>query len=274
MADQQRVIDWLDDVLGWLQEPLTAMPVDRVQARLRLAFDILGSSWMDQRGQVLTQMVHDPPHLLDAYLPLVAEFMAGQYRDCHPLTVWYATEPGTTPQTCGRVPDGLVPAKRRAILMDPLVGIGAEQQLTLYYRRDCAAATFFVLARGGRDFDDDDLTLAGYVQRSLVTLDRQTRVLRAAEDEGGNGCRPDLGLTGRELAVLQLLSDGLSARQTARRLACSPRTVEKHLQHAYRKLEVRDRVNAIRVARLAGVVLEPGARPVRSARPLPVPSPA
>jgi DNA-binding CsgD family transcriptional regulator len=74
--------------------------------------------------------------------------------------------------------------------------------------------------------------------------------------------------------VLQLLSDGLSARQTARRLACSPRTVEKHLQHVYRKLEVRDRVNAIRVARLAGIVREPAGRPVPSARSLPMPSPA
>ena len=56
--------------------------------------------------------------------------------------------------------------------------------------------------------------------------------------------------------MLQLLCDGLSTRQAARRLACSPRTVEKHLQHVYRKLEVRDRVNAMRVARLAGVVVE------------------
>ena len=36
--------------------------------------------------------------------------------------------------------------------------------------------------------------------------------------------------------MLQLISDGFSTRQSARRLACSPRTVEKHLQHAFRKL--------------------------------------
>jgi hypothetical protein len=34
----------------------------------------------------------------------------------------------------------------------------------------------------------------------------------------------------------------------ARRLACSPRTVEKHIEHVYRKLGVRDRVSAARVA--------------------------
>lgn len=143
--------------------------------------------------------------------------------------------------------------------------------MTIYYRRDPQASCFFVVARGGRDFDDDDLRLASYVQRSLVTLDRQTRVLGV-----GNGSvappRADLGLTGREVAVLQLLSDGLSARQTAHRLACSPRTVEKHLQHSYRKLEVSDRVNAIRVARLAGAVIERPTAPISWSAAFPMPA--
>lgn len=256
MSDRQRVIDWMDDVLAWLREPLIAMPVNRVMAQLRVAFDVTGVCWTDQRGTVMTQMIFDPPGVLDDMAEILANFMSGEHRDRHPLTAWYDRAPSAAPQTCGRVPEGLVPRAHRAILMDPLVGLGADQQMTLYQRRDVMATSYFVLARGRCDFDDDDMLLASYVQRSLVTLDRQTRVLHGSQ---GPASRPRvaLGLTGRELAVLQLISDGLSTRQTARRLACSPRTVEKHMQNSYRKLEVHDRVNAIRVARLAGAVEQP-----------------
>lgn len=266
MSDElSRVVDWLDDVLAWLREPLTEMPVDRVLDRLQLAFDVAGSTWMAQQGPVITTMIMNPPDALAGYSDITAEFMAGGLRDCHPLTVWYEQTPSSVPQTSARVPSGLVATSRRRILEVPLIRIGAEHQLTIYYRRT-ADARFFVLARGQHDFDDDDLVVARYVQRSLVTLDRQTRVLgrgTEADTDRTDLGRTDLGLTGRQLAVLQLLSDGLSTRQTARRLACSPRTVEKHLQQIYRKLEVRDRVNAIRVARLAGVVTEQVPSPAR-----------
>jgi len=61
-------------------------------------------------------------------------------------------------------------------------------------------------------------------------------------------------LTGRELAVLQLLAEGRTTRCTAHQLGCSPRTVEKHLERCFRKLDVRDRLNAVRVATQAGLV--------------------
>jgi hypothetical protein len=40
VADQQRLVDWLDDFLSWLREPLTAMPINRVMARLRVAYQV------------------------------------------------------------------------------------------------------------------------------------------------------------------------------------------------------------------------------------------
>ena len=61
VADQQRVVDRLDDFLSWLREPLTAMPIDRVMARLRVAYQINVASWREQRGDLLTQMVFDRP---------------------------------------------------------------------------------------------------------------------------------------------------------------------------------------------------------------------
>ena len=69
--------------------------------------------------------------MLRHYAGVVAEFMAGKYRDCHPLSVWYEKTPSAAPQTAGRVPYGLVPRTRRTILVTPLIKLGLEQQMTI-----------------------------------------------------------------------------------------------------------------------------------------------
>lgn len=61
--------------------------------------------------------------------------------------------------------------------------------------------------------------------------------------------RPAAGLlTPRELEVVRLLAEGLSARQIGRRLALSERTVNTHVANVYRKLGVSNRVEAVREA--------------------------
>jgi LuxR family maltose regulon positive regulatory protein len=55
--------------------------------------------------------------------------------------------------------------------------------------------------------------------------------------------RPD-GLTPRESEVLDLMSDGLTNSEIAARLFLSVYTVERHLQHAYRKIGARNRADA------------------------------
>ena len=52
-------------------------------------------------------------------------------------------------------------------------------------------------------------------------------------------------LTDRELEILEYLSLGLTVKQVATRLGLSPRTVDSHIQKLYRKLGVRNRVQAI-----------------------------
>ena len=48
------------------------------------------------------------------------------------------------------------------------------------------------------------------------------------------------------LTVLCLLAEGLTATAIASRLGCSAGTVRKHLEHAYAKLGVHDRLLAVR----------------------------
>jgi len=51
-------------------------------------------------------------------------------------------------------------------------------------------------------------------------------------------------LTKRQWECLELAAAGLTSKEVARRLALSPRTVEEHLQDAYRRMGVRNRIEA------------------------------
>jgi len=61
-------------------------------------------------------------------------------------------------------------------------------------------------------------------------------------------------LTPREREVLEVASEGLSAREIALRLGVGERTVTTHLAKIYRKLGVGSRLAAVRVAARAGLV--------------------
>jgi DNA-binding CsgD family transcriptional regulator len=63
-------------------------------------------------------------------------------------------------------------------------------------------------------------------------------------------------LTSRQARILQLVADGQSDRGIARTLGISTRTVQAHLQHTYRALDVTSRTEA--VARLRALGVTPG----------------
>ena len=137
-----------------------------------------------------------------------------------------------------------------------------ECQLRIPYRLDGTTFRTYSVARGGKEYSDNDLTLAWHIQQSLITVDQQICVLARLSAEHGRGrnAPQTSSLTGRELAVLQLLAEGRTTRASARRLGCAPRTVEKHLERCFRKLGVRDRINAVRVATQAGLVAHSAAQ--------------
>ncbi len=61
-------------------------------------------------------------------------------------------------------------------------------------------------------------------------------------------------LTPRELEVLTLISRGLSNREIANELVLSEATVKTHVKRVFRKLEIRDRAQAVVLAYEAGLV--------------------
>lgn len=76
----------------------------------------------------------------------------------------------------------------------------------------------------------------------------------AIEQSDSNHTSRVVKLTKRETQVLSLVLEGKSSREVAFALFCSKRTVDYHLTKIYEKLEVSNRVQAMRRAALLGLI--------------------
>jgi DNA-binding NarL/FixJ family response regulator len=97
------------------------------------------------------------------------------------------------------------------------------------------------VAAGERVFSPDQ------ERSALQELGRMAR--RARASSGAQAI-----ITPRELEILEYVSLGLTVKQVATRLGLSPRTVEAHIAKLYRKLGVRNRVQAISRAVSLGLI--------------------
>ena len=83
------------------------------------------------------------------------------------------------------------------------------------------------------------------------------RLLRAILANPSRDWMPQVALpsfTPREEQVLKLLNLGLSNKDIARRMDLSPDTVKDHLERVFHKLDVRDRLSAVKRATELGLV--------------------
>jgi DNA-binding CsgD family transcriptional regulator len=282
-AAQRTFQRWVDLVGDLLLRPHPAMPIEQLLGELYLTFDTEVSwAWRDADETFGFLMYHPIPGWpADGQLELWAE----EALSLHPLINWFRATGDLTAMTLARVPARAADPRGLQILRHHLLPVGLEQQLSIPYRQT-ATGTYraFVLAKGGTDFSDADVTVARRIQPLLVLLARQCRVLVGYAacgpvGETGEGAAPAaapwdrpanagrdrqasaveetsliLGLTGRELAVLRLLADGKTAAAIGRTLGISPRTVHVHLTHVYGKLGVHDRLMAVSVARQVGLL--------------------
>lgn len=129
--------------------------------------------------------------------------------------------------------------------------LGLRHQLaTVLPPRTATRGFGWYLNRSGSDFGDDQVTLVGALLPMLALLNR-AYATPAVDRE--LACER-VGLTARELDVLTLLAQGLSARQIATLRRISVSTVNKHLEHLYRKLNCNDRLQAVNTARQNGLI--------------------
>ncbi|MBW0177394.1 response regulator transcription factor [Sediminibacterium sp.] len=64
----------------------------------------------------------------------------------------------------------------------------------------------------------------------------------------------ELGISSREMEVLQLMATGLSNQEIAAQLFVSPNTIKTHLARLFEKLDVGKRVQAIEKAKRLGLI--------------------
>ncbi len=141
----------------------------------------------------------------------------------------------------------------------PYGGTGMNRILTIPLAITPHHVSSLALMRGGRDFTASDLCLARQIQPVLSGLYAlRDRILF----HGPSAPCADLGilLTARELAVLDLMANGLIATAIARQLGISPRTVSKHIESIYRKLGTHDRTSAVLRGQDLGII-RPGPEP-------------
>jgi two-component system, NarL family, nitrate/nitrite response regulator NarL len=81
--------------------------------------------------------------------------------------------------------------------------------------------------------------------------ERNAMAIRGAS---GRSKKTTIGLTSREMEVLQLIAEGMANKQTAAELGISIKTVEKHRQSLMRKLDIHDTAGLTRYAITAGIV--------------------
>jgi DNA-binding CsgD family transcriptional regulator len=174
--------------------------------------------------------------------------------DRHPLLAWYATVRDIRPQSMGRVPFEVSPSRDQELMRELLSPHGWERSLSLPIAMDEIEYRALVVGRSDNDFTDDDLELAAHIQRLLIGLDKQIEINSSHHLMTTPSAVQDTGLTGREQAVLALLADGYTAVRIAHTLGVSQRTVHKHLENLYRKLQVPDRLSAVLQAQELGLI--------------------
>ncbi|MGX1160902.1 regulatory LuxR family protein [Arthrobacter sp. SLBN-100] len=121
--------------------------------------------------------------------------------------------------------------------------LGIDRQIALLVSRPTLmSSSIWAFCRLRLDFTDKEVELSAKLQPML-------RLLEAAY--GGQGDRMQMNraeeysLTAREQEILELVGKGLTGLAIGHLLGISPRTVTKHLEHAYAKLGVSNRIDAL-----------------------------
>lgn len=102
----------------------------------------------------------------------------------------------------------------------------------------------WTLNRWNHDFNNNDVELARHLQPMLQLLD--SAYAGNPHDASEVAVAEACSLTAREREIMRLLGQGLKVSAIGHLLGCSPRTVAKHLEHAYAKLGSNNRVEALR----------------------------
>jgi DNA-binding CsgD family transcriptional regulator len=252
--------EWLDLVASLLATPITVLPEERLAAGLMTTFEGSACAFHSRPGRnTVVQRIYPRGRFSPAQLDEWAR-LAAEEPQCHPLMRYYLLTGDGAPRQVADVPSAIAGPRAWARYHELIGPHGVEHQLAIPLPAGALGLRWFVV---GRDdpFPAERTGVARLVQRLIVGLDRQaaafTRWLASAPIPEAGAVAADVRLTPRELSVLGLVADGLTAAATARRLVVAERTVHKHLERVYAKLGVSDRVSAVLRAQRIGLLPEP-----------------
>ena len=169
----------------------------------------------------------------------------------HPmLTAFVADRMSVAPRRLSDIVPGRAWLEHR-VYRELFVPMGMKHQLAIPLRPMPGTVwAGWVLNRAEGDFTDAELEIAAALQPLIAAFDTFKATQR------GPASAAESPLTGRETAVLRLLAEALTATQIGFVLRISPRTVRKHVEHIYEKLDCHDRVQAIRISQRRGLIGE------------------
>jgi DNA-binding CsgD family transcriptional regulator len=121
---------------------------------------------------------------------------------------------------------------------------GIRDQLKVWLWSSTDSAACVSLDRSDGDFDDRDVAVLAVLQQHLAAM--RESLMSASQQDPGQSTE---ALTIREAQVLSWAVRGRQNREIAELLFISPATVRKHLEHAYAKLGVRNRTEAVAALR-------------------------
>ena len=245
--------EWLELAAEVMAAPLVELPTERIAMQLVRSFHGMGCAYSTQ---------HDDGPVIPAIYPLtetfgghrtqIEELAPREASNVHPILLFYRAGgvSGGFMQVAD-VPERVIAPGALPAWYELARPWGCADQLALPTHLRPSGHRAFVI---GRDtpFGPGEMEFGARVWRLLIGMDRQVQAfsrMRPATDVA-----QDFRLTPRELTVLGLLVEGLTAGAIARRLAIGERTVQKHLEHAYTKLGVGDRLSAVLRAQHLGLI--------------------
>ncbi|MBV9141499.1 MAG: response regulator transcription factor [Pseudonocardiales bacterium] len=212
--------------------------------------DIISWAGVDPAKPTVIKMWHNEPEMYrihDVFSAVIAE---------HPFMVHWQAHPDSEPVL--RLSDCISDREFRSsrVYHELYVPVGSRYELAIMTAPDNPPTSGWGIRRSTQDFTEADLWYTCRLQPMLAVLDAVYPPfrIRQADRTHTDEARTRVGLTVRELDILTLLADGLSAQQIALLRRISVRTVRKHLENIYDKLDCHDRLLAVNKARQLGLL--------------------
>jgi DNA-binding CsgD family transcriptional regulator len=247
MLAETRATEWLGLAADLVSDRSRTWQTSWINRQLVNTFDAAGGAFYDRRIDLW------PPDRFAGQIDEIATWCARHAHVEHPILRYFlATDDWRVMQVADVPTDIVSTAVSGAWIERGRQWGGVQHQIALPLTRRRS----FVVGRP-EPFTAAEMHLARQVRRLIAGLDRHHGAFSRWSCAAGLEAwvtADDVGLTPRELTVLALLAEGLTAASIGRRLMITERTVHKHLQHSYTKLGVTDRLGAVLRAQRIGLL--------------------